>query len=125
MCYKIPSSVLHCLYNNYLYISIWQFSYFLKSLESILNSIYSNSIYLITSGDLNIDYLNDNYMKQLLDSLLTSNCLYNTVQFPTRILNNSSTAINIIFINKFKKDNFNFTVYPLVNGLSDMLSRLL
>lgn len=123
MCYKIPSSVLHCLYNNYLYISIWQFSYFLKSLESILNSIYSNSIYLITSGDLNIDYLNDNYMKQLLDSLLASNCLYNTVQFPTRILNNSSTAINIIFINKFKKDNF--TVYPLVNGLSDMLSRLL
>jgi len=123
VCYKIPSSVLHCLYNNYLYISIWQFSYFLKSLESILNSIYSNSIYLITSGDLNIDYLNDNYMKQLLDSLLASNCLYNTVQFPTRILNNSSTAINIIFINKFKKDNF--TVYPLVNGLSDMLSRLL
>lgn len=85
--------------------------------------MYSNSIDLIISGDLNINYLNDNYMKQLFDSLLASNCLYSTVQFPTRILNNSSTAINNIFINKFKKDNF--TMYPLVNGLSDMMSRLL
>jgi len=60
-------------------------------------------------------------MKQLLDLLLASYCLYSTVQFPTRILNNSSTAINKIFINKFKKDNF--TVYSRVNGLSGMMPR--
>lgn len=86
------------------------FSYFLKNIESILNSIYGNSIHLIISGDLNINYLNDNYTKQLLDSLLASYCLYSIVQFPTRILNNSSTAVNNIFINKFKKDNF--IAYP-------------
>lgn len=62
-------------------------------------------------------------MKQLSDSLLASHYLYSTVQFLTRILNNSSAAINNIFINKCKKDNF--TVYPLVNGLSDMMPRLL
>ena len=93
------------------------FSHFLKNIEYILNSIYSNSIVLIISGDLNINYLNDNYTKQLLDSLLASHYLYSTVQFPTRILINSSAAINNIFINKFEKDNF--TVNPLVNGLSD------
>lgn len=55
------------------------FSYFLKNLEPILNSIYSNSIDLIISEDLNINYLNDNYTKQLLDSLLASHYLYSTV----------------------------------------------
>ena len=39
------------------------------------------------------------------------------MKFPTRILSNSSITIDNIFTNKFKYDNF--SVYPLVNGLSD------
>ena len=48
---------------------------------------------------------------------MASYCLYSTVQFPTRILNNSYSAIDKIFICKVKNDDY--TVYPLVNGLSD------
>jgi hypothetical protein len=92
-------------------------SYFLKNLESVLKLIWCNSIDLIVCGDLNINYLNDNYRKQLLDSLTVSYCLYSTVQFPIRILDNSYSAVDKIFICKFKKDDY--TVYPLVNGLSN------
>jgi hypothetical protein len=99
------------------------FSYFLKNLESILNLICSNSIDLIISGDLNINYFNDNCWKQILNSLLALYCLYSTVQLSTRILNNSSSAVNNIFINKVK--NYNYTVYHLVDGLSNMVPRLL
>jgi len=52
-----------------------------------------------------------------LDSLLVSYDLYSTVDFPTRINNCSSTAIDNIFIDKFK--NTNFTINPLPNWLSD------
>jgi len=82
------------------------FLYFLKNLASILNSIHSNSIELVTCGDLQINYLNDNYKKQLLNILLASFCLHRTVQFPTRILYNSPTATDNIHNNKFKNDNF-------------------
>ena len=66
---------------------------------------------------LNINYLNDNYRKQILDSPMASYCLYNTVQFPTRILTNPYSAIDNIFICKLKNDDY--TVYPVVNGLSN------
>jgi len=55
--------------------------------------------------------------KQLLDSLLASYDLHSTVQYPTRIQNNSYSTIDNIFIDTFKFSNF--TVYPIVNGLSD------
>jgi hypothetical protein len=43
--------------------------------------------------------------------------LYSTVDFPKRISNCSSTAIDNIFTDKFK--NTNFTIEPFPNGLSD------
>jgi len=49
--------------------------------------------------------------------LLLSYNLYSTVNFPTRIHNNSITAIDNIFIDKIKYDNY--SLHPLVNGLSD------
>ena len=54
---------------------------------------------------------------QLLDSLLASYGLCSTVQFPTRIQNNSHSAIDNIFINTFKFSNF--SLYPIIYGLSD------
>jgi hypothetical protein len=93
------------------------FLYFLNNLETILNMIYENSIEIIICGEININYLNDSTHKQLLDSLLASYCLYSTVQFPTRIHNNSFLAIDNIFINNTIFHNF--SIYPFVNGMSD------
>jgi hypothetical protein len=47
--------------------------------------------------------------------LLSTYNLINSVQFPTRILNVSSTAIDSIFIDKTRIH----TICPIVNGLSD------
>jgi hypothetical protein len=58
-----------------------------------------------------------------LDSLLASYDLYSIVDFPTRIDNCSSTAIDNIFIDKYK--NPNFTTNPLLNGLSDHDAQIL
>jgi len=63
-----------------------------------------------------MNYLLDSTHKQLLDSLLASYCLCSTVQFPTRIQNNSHCAIDNIFINKFKFSNF--LLYPITKRLS-------
>ena len=52
-----------------------------------------------------------------LGSLLASYGLCSTVQFPSRIQNNSHSAIDNIFINTFKFSNF--SLYPIINGLSD------
>jgi hypothetical protein len=81
--------------------------------------VYSNTTEIIICGDISINYLDDSTHKQLLDSLLASYGLYtrSTVQFPTRIQNNSYSAIDNIFINTFKFRNF--SVYPIINGLSD------
>ena len=56
-------------------------------------------------------------------SLLTSNDLYSTADFLTRINDCSSTVIDNIFIDKFK--NINFTFEPLPNGLSDHEAQIL
>jgi hypothetical protein len=41
----------------------------------------------------------------------------NTVNFPTRLQNNSATAIDNIFIDASLQGNY--VIYPLCNGLSD------
>jgi hypothetical protein len=88
---------------------------FINQLEVILNSSYKVSTYLILCGDFNINYFEVCNRKHQLESLLASYNLFSTVTFPTRIATNSSTLIDIyIDIN-----GCNFTVYPLINGLSD------
>jgi len=91
------------------------FFYFLNQLESILNKIYKTSSELISCGDLNINYLNDNSRKDLLDSLLASFSLFSTGKFPTRISNNSCTLMDI-YINTYRHE---FSVRPIINGLTD------
>jgi exonuclease III/uncharacterized protein YutD len=99
------------------------FSYFLSSLESVLNQLFSNSNNIIICGDININYLDNTNNKLHLDSLLASYNLYSIVDFPTRISSCSSTAIDNIFIDTFK--NTEFTVKPLPNGLSDHDAQML
>jgi hypothetical protein len=61
---------------------------------------------LIICEDFNINFLNNTTHKQLLNFLLATYVLYSTVQFPTRIHNNSVTTIDNIFINTAKYNNF-------------------
>ena len=84
------------------------FHYFLNQLETILNKLHNVSTNLILCGDFNINHLEDNSRKQLLESLLA--------KFPTRICNDSSTLIDNIYINT---NSLNFSVHPVTNGLSD------
>jgi len=112
---------LNVLSNSFTIICVYRsptgnFAYFLNQLESILNKIYKTSSELILCGDPNINYLNDNSRRDLLDSLLASFSLFSTVKFPTRISNNSCTPIDNIYINTYR---YEFSVHPLINGLSD------
>lgn len=52
---------------------------------------------IVICGDININYLDSHNRKQQLDTLLAMNNLKSTVNFPTRIFNGSSTAIDNIF----------------------------
>lgn len=96
---------------------IGDFNYFLENLNKFLNKLYKNSRNIVICGDININYLANTNYKQQLDSLLASYGLHSIVTFPTRTCYSSSTAIDNIFINKYK--NKNYTVYPWINGLSD------
>ena len=97
------------------------FSYFLSSLGSVLNQLYTNSI--IIYGDINRNYLDNTYNKFQLDSLLASYDLSSTVDFSRRNNNCSSTAIDNILVGKFK--NTNFTIDPLPDGLLDHDAQIL
>jgi len=98
-------------------------TYFLNTLETALDQLYNNTANIILCGDFNINYLSDNKKKQKLNSLLTSYSLYSIVDFTTRTNNTTSTAIDNIFINKSKHENYE--IYPLINGLSDHNAQIL
>ena len=90
---------------------------FLNTLETTIDKLYNNTTNLIICGDFNINYLSDNKEKQKLNSLLNSYSLYSVIEFPTRTKNTTSTAIDNVFINNFKHENYK--IYPLIKGLSD------
>jgi hypothetical protein len=93
------------------------FEYFFNKLETLLNCISINSSELIICGDFNVNFLENTTHKQLLNSLLATYGLYSTIHFPTRITNSSASTIDNIFINTVKLNDF--TVHPLINGVSD------
>jgi len=55
------------------------FTNFLKNLDSILNTWYSNKIEFVICGDININYLENCKKRQQLDSLLQTHDLTGTV----------------------------------------------
>ena len=58
------------------------FDCFLKTLESILNSLHNQKMEFIISGDININYLEKSNKKQQLDNLLVTYNLRSTIHFP-------------------------------------------
>ena len=99
------------------------FSSFLLKLDTILQTIYSPKLHLIICGDVNINYLNESENKSKLDNLLLSYNLTTTINFPTRVQNDSATAIDNIFIDVSQFENY--TVTPIINGMSDHDAQLL
>jgi len=57
--------------------------------------LYTPKLNLITCGDINVNYLNDNDKKNELHAPLNSYNLFSMVKFRTRICNESSSPINI------------------------------
>jgi hypothetical protein len=94
------------------------FSYFLN-----LKSMYNTSSEFIGGGDFNVNYLEYNSRRKQLDALLSSFNLFSTVCFPTRILNDSASAIDNIFVDFNRMGNY--TINALINGLSDHDGELL
>jgi len=112
ICEASISFMVICIYRK----PTGDFNHFLNQIESILNKICKTSTHIILCEDFNVNYLQENTTKRILDSLLESFGLYTTVKFPTRTNYKSCTLIDNIFINIYNRD---FSVHPLINGLSD------
>lgn len=111
---------------NVIIISIYRshsgdFCHFLKKLGIILNLLYSNKIEYIICGDISVNYLDTCTKIQQLDTLSTTHNLRSTVNFPTRIVSSSVTAIASIFVDKAR----NYTISPFINRLSDHDAQLI
>jgi len=91
------------------------FTNFLKNLDSVLKTRYSNKTVFVICGAVNINYLENCKKRQQLDALLQTYNLTGTVSFPMRKTNASITATGNIFLTRTK----NYTIYPHINGLSD------
>jgi hypothetical protein len=71
----------------------------------------------------NINYLPYSERKSKLDAVVGTYNLISTVNFPTRIHGNSDTAIDNIFIDITRRDNY--SIRPINNGLSDLVAQSL
>jgi exonuclease III len=114
--------------NSYCIISIYRsplgkLPYFTNILYLVLNKLYSISTNIILCGDININYLDKRNDRIQLDSSLATYSLYNTVNFPTRVGSKYFMAIDGIFIDKYKLNNY--SVITVVNGLSNHDAQLL
>ena len=99
------------------------FNFFTNNLDLIFNKLYNPTSKLIICGDINIDYLKNTGKKIQLETLLFSYNLTSIVNFPTRCFKNSATAIDNIFIDNDSKNDY--TLCPIMNGLSDHDTQLL
>jgi exonuclease III len=113
---------------NICIISIYRSPYgnfdcFLQNLDSTLQTLYSASRNIIICGDINIDYLAESERKNQLDNLLLSYNLTSIITFPTRLQNTSATAIDNMFLDTSRLKEY--TVIPIINGLSDHDAQLL
>jgi exonuclease III len=90
---------------------------FITKLDTILRNLYTPTQEYIICGDININYLPDSEKKRKLDTLLRTYNLISMVNFPTRVQGNSAIAIDNIFIDITRRDNY--SIRPILNGLSD------
>jgi hypothetical protein len=82
------------------------FNDFIFQLDSILCTHYDTKTGFILCGDFNIDFLKDTDRVIQLNAFLATYNLTNVVTFPTRITEDTSTAINNIFLAIHKYDTY-------------------
>jgi len=102
---------------------IGNFQYIIKGLGNIIKTIYKPVVHLIICGDKNINYLIESKEKQELNNILNSYSLVSVINLPTRVKNNSRSAVDNIFI-----DTTQFGMYTtgsVVNGLLDHDTQML
>jgi hypothetical protein len=99
------------------------FQYFVKGLDNIIKKIYKPDVQLIICGDININYLIDSKEKQELSNILNSYNLVSVINFPTRVKNNSRSAIDNIFLDTTQFGRY--TTCPMLNGLSGHVAQML
>ena len=124
--FEICATKLDFFNTNVIIIVIYRspsgdYNYFLQKLELFINSVRTTKSQLIICGDINVDYLLIHNRRQQLDMLLVNYNLTSIVNFPTRTTHGSCTAIDNFFINASQ----NYSIKPLVNGISDHDAQLL
>jgi hypothetical protein len=99
------------VYVIYIYrLLIGNFVHFIKGMDIILHLFNKLSIQIIICGDINIDYLAENCHKHQLDALLATYNLHSRVQFPTRNLNGSISAIETYLLIYLTMVNIPYTL---------------
>jgi exonuclease III len=93
------------------------FDLFLNLFESTLNYLHKPKSEFIICGDFNINFLTDSTRKMQITLLLQSFNLFHTVDFPTRVTNGASSAIDNIMIDITRINSFD--VSSISNALSD------
>ena len=78
------------------------FNICVTQLDRILQKLCTIKSHLIVCGDVNVNSLQESDKKSQLDALLKSYNLFSIVKFPTRTYNNSSSAMDNIFIDTTK-----------------------
>jgi hypothetical protein len=90
------------------------FTYFLQNLDNVLQSLHTPSSHIIICGYLNINYLVENEQKKQLENLLLMYNLIGIVNFPTRINNTSASAIDNIFIDTSRFEDYSVIPFSVI-----------
>jgi hypothetical protein len=88
---------------------------FLDRLSSLISELMKKSTNIVLAGDINIDVLRRDHKYKKLKNVLKSFNMNYMVNFPTRIFQNSTSAIDN-FLTNLKKDQI------LVSGVATLLS---
>ena len=96
---------------------------YMKNLDDALKHMHKPEAEFLICGAKTRDYLIESNWKKQLVSLLTTYSLAHTINFATRIQNNSSTATHNIFVDK-SRINLS-SISTIINGLSDHDAQIL
>jgi hypothetical protein len=99
------------------------FNTFLTNFDLILHKFFNFKFNFIMCGEINVNYLAESYKINQLNNILQSFNLSSIVNFPTRIGQNSFSAIDsFLIVNSYLNK---FDIIPLINGLSGHDAQLL
>jgi hypothetical protein len=105
--------ILLCIYRS----PTGDFNQFIKRLDLTLKNLYKPPYKFTLCGDFNINYLLDSCRKNQLTLLLDTYNLSHKSCFHTRFLGGKWSTLDNIFVDNARLGYF--TVFPIVNGLSD------